>query len=58
VGNAAVDAAEVMQDALADWLERFEAVAGGGGMAADAPAGAVVDSDEDPSPALGRRCPG
>src|SRR3712207_927666 len=34
-------------------LERLEAVAGGGGVAADALAGAVVDGDEDPGPALG-----
>src|SRR3712207_8667233 len=42
------------QHALPDRLKRLEAVAGGGGMAADALAGAVVDGDEDPGPALGR----
>ena len=36
------------QHALAHRLERFEAVAGARGMAADALAGAMVDGDEDP----------
>src|SRR5918998_3572063 len=50
VGCAAVDGAEAAQDALTHRLERLEAVAGAGGMAADALAGAVVDGDEDPGP--------
>jgi hypothetical protein len=52
LGDVALDAAEVAQDALADRLERLEAAAGAGGMAADALAGAVVDGHEDPGPAL------
>src|SRR3982751_6895459 len=52
LGDAAADRAEVAQDALTDRLERLEAVAGAGGMAADALAGAVVDGDEDPGPAF------
>src|SRR5215211_4367360 len=53
-GDIGPDPAEVAQDALADRLERLEAVAGRGGVAADALAGAVVDRDEDAGPALGQ----
>src|SRR3954454_25277898 len=42
LGRVPLDAAEVPQDALAHRLERLEAVAGAGGVAADALAGAVV----------------
>src|SRR4051794_40390167 len=52
LSHVLLDAAEMAQDALAHRLERLEAVAGAGGMAADALAGAVVDGDEDPGPAL------
>src|SRR4051794_8983222 len=52
LGAVPLDAAEVAQDALAYRLERLEAVAGAGGMAADAFAGAVVDGNEDPGPAF------
>ena len=41
LADVPLDGAEVAQDALADRLKRLEAVAGGGGMAADALAGAV-----------------
>ncbi len=51
-GRVLFDSAEVAQDILAHWLERFEAVAGAGGMAADALAQAVVDGDEHSGPAL------
>src|SRR3954453_7528945 len=56
LGRVLLDAAEVAQDALAHRLERLEAVAGAGGMAADALAGAVVDGNEDPGPAVSE-CP-
>src|ERR671929_1453994 len=52
LGAVPLDGAEMAQDALAHRLERLEAVAGAGGMAADALAGAVVDGNEDPGPAL------
>src|SRR3954451_20168714 len=52
LGRVLLEAAEVAQDALAHRLERLEAVAGAGGMAADALAGAVVDGNEDPGPAV------
>src|SRR5690242_21733316 len=52
LGHVLLDAAEMAQDALAHRLERLEAVAGAGGMAADAFAGAVVDGNEHPGPAL------
>src|SRR4051794_5733185 len=52
LGHILLDGTEVAQDALAHRLEGLEAVAGAGGMAADALAGAVVDGDEDPGPAL------
>src|SRR5919112_5633323 len=52
LGRVLLDAAEVAQDALAHWLERLEAVAGAGGMAADALAGAMVDGNEHPGPAF------
>src|SRR5215213_2944240 len=54
LGDAAADRAEVAQDALTDRLERLEAVAGRGGVAADALAGAVVDRDEDARLSLGQ----
>src|SRR5918997_2953922 len=46
LGHVPPDRAEVAPHALADRLQRLEAVAGAGGMAADALAGAVVDGDE------------
>ena len=49
-GRVHFDAAEVAQDALAHRLECLEAVAGAGGMVADALAGAVVDGNEHPGP--------
>src|SRR3712207_9364185 len=52
LGHVLLDAAEVPQDALAHRLERFEAVAGTRGMAADARAGAMVDGNEHPGPAV------
>src|SRR3712207_2430026 len=52
LGHVSLDVAEVAQDGLAHRLERLEAVAGARGMAADALAGAMVDGDEDPGPAL------
>src|SRR4051812_44332878 len=51
-GRVSLDAAKVAQDALAHRLECLEAVAGASGMAADALAGAVVDGDEHPGPAV------
>src|SRR5215210_6339397 len=54
LGDAAADRAEVAQAALTDRLERLEAVAGRGGVAADALAGAVVDRDEDARLSLGQ----
>jgi hypothetical protein len=53
VGGAARDGAEVAPHTSADRLERLEAVARGGGMNADALAGAVVRGDEDARLALG-----
>src|SRR3954454_15537891 len=50
LGGVLLDAAEVAQDALAHRLECLEAVAGAGGMVADALAGAVVDGNEHPGP--------
>ena len=50
LGCVLFDAAEVAQHALAHRLECLEAVAGAGGMVADALAGAVIDGDEDPGP--------
>src|SRR5918912_95364 len=52
LGAVPLDGAEVAQDALAHRLERLEAVARAGGMAADALSGAMVDGDEDPGPAF------
>src|SRR5919202_911685 len=52
LGRVLLDAAELAQNALAHRLERLEAVARAGGMAADALAGAMVDGDEDPGPAF------
>src|SRR5215218_4473533 len=54
LGHVPLDRTEMAQHALADRLERLEAVAGGSGVAADALAGAVVDGDEDAGPALGQ----
>src|SRR3712207_6410116 len=51
-GDDAADRAEVAPDGLADRLERLEAVAGPRDMVAGAFAGAVVDGDEHPRPAL------
>src|SRR3954464_2990586 len=50
LGRVLLDAAEVAQHALAHRLECLEAVAGAGGMVADALARAVVDGDENPGP--------
>src|SRR4051794_33903679 len=50
LGRVLLDAAEVAQHALADRLERLEAVTGASGMVADALAGAVVDGNEHPGP--------
>jgi hypothetical protein len=52
LGRALLDAAEVVQHALAHRLERLEAVAGARGMATDALAGAMVDGNEYPGPAF------
>ena len=52
LGRVPLDASEVAQHALAHRLERLEAVAGAGGMAADALAGAVVDGNEHSGPAF------
>src|SRR5829696_3067882 len=52
LGHVLLDAAEVAQHPLAYRLERLEAVAGARGMAADTLAGAVIDGDEHPGPAL------
>src|SRR3954466_254474 len=52
LGRALLDAAEVAQHALAHRLERLEAVTGAGDMVADALAGAVVDGNEHPGPAI------
>src|ERR671917_1230804 len=52
LGDVPLNGAEVAQDALTHRLERLEAAAGAGGMAADALAGAVVGGDEDPGPPL------
>src|SRR6476620_9421235 len=51
-GHVLLDAAEVAQHALAHRLECLEAVTGARGMVADALAGAVVDGNEDPGPAV------
>src|SRR4051812_35323981 len=51
-GRVLLDGTKVAQDALAHRLECLEAVAGARGMAADALAGAVVDGNEHPGPAL------
>src|SRR4051812_15963300 len=52
LGHILLDPAEVTQHALAHRLECLEAVAGAGGMVADALAGAVVDGNEHPGPPL------